>query len=905
MSRLRFFLRHAIVHLSRERQRTIFVLFCIAAGVAAVVSLRTLGLLIGETLTRDLQRANRGDLAIGLPSQIGTPDGAAEEEIDRHLFDLRGDPSGVQEISLSSSGEARLLQWASARGYEAMPFWTSGGPFVRVYEPGSATAASTMLLCVDPQRYPYYGSVRVLQPAGGTLAQALSEPGTLAISDELAAELGLEIGDAVHLTGAAGTMVVSAIVDRRSEANPTDILSTVFTFAYLPYQTCSRELRKRPNTYYLRVPAGTDVHAVKQEILDTFRGLQPTTTEDLRQVNREFSEALARLATAMGLISLLIGGIGIANTMTVVVTHRTLEIAVLKTVGVQGSQVSLMFLVEALFLGTAGSLLGLPLGLGLVLLLRRFAEGFVAQSVPFAVYPEALGMGLLLGILVTLAFGLLPTLSAGRVRPNLVLRPADGALPRSGGPASLLVLAGLAGVMGLVVGQILGDALLGLVAAYATVLGLGLALLLMRGLVWLIGHLPSFGIVSLKLAQRAMDTQRGRVASTLLALVAGITCLSLIALLVQGTLQLVSDIAPTFLGGNILVTAQTWEDGKNLERKIARLPGLSYVHDTVYTAEIVAINGNHDVDALEHKARARAGGANALGDPDAAIDRFLTSFSMKVLDENTWPYQVAEGQDIATAVAAGAVPSDRNRILLEPSLYDDTFAWFDLKAGDTLTLRFPGGATRTATIAGITAPHNAGFLLQGLVEFRHTYGIVPPRFVPRDEPPWPSAYVLTVPDERLDETLDLLAGLPGIYWAATDQFLVYTERAARHFVPLPLIVSALALFASGTIMANTVSLATLERRRQIGIMKAIGLQAEVVLGLLLLENGLVGLAGGLIGTGLSALLVLPSGLLGGGSLPGGALALLVMLAVGLALGATLLGAYGASRERPLNVLRYE
>jgi ABC-type antimicrobial peptide transport system permease subunit len=78
-----------------------------------------------------------------------------------------------------------------------------------------------------------------------------------------------------------------------------------------------------------------------------------------------------------------------------------------------------------------------------------------------------------------------------------------------------------------------------------------------------------------------------------------------------------------------------------------------------------------------------------------------------------------------------------------------------------------------------------------------------------------------------------------------------------------------------------------------------------VLGLLLLENGLVGLAGGLLGTGLSALIILPSGSLGEGDIPVGASGLLILLAVGLALGATMLTACGALREKPLNVLRYE
>ncbi len=90
-------------------------------------------------------------------------------------------------------------------------------------------------------------------------------------------------------------------------------------------------------------------------------------------------------------------------------------------------------------------------------------------------------------------------------------------------------------------------------------------------------------------------------------------------------------------------------------------------------------------------------------------------------------------------------------------------------------------------------------------------------------------------------------------------------------------------------------------------MKAVGLQSEHVLGLLMLENGLVGLAGGVLGAGLAAVFIVVSGVLGpgAGNLPFGVLAWLVALAPALALAATLLTAYGAAREKPLNVLRYE
>ena len=67
---------------------------------------------------------------------------------------------------------------------------------------------------------------------------------------------------------------------------------------------------------------------------------------------------------------------------------------------------------------------------------------------------------------------------------------------------------------------------------------------------------------------------------------------------------------------------------------------------------------------------------------------------------------------------------------------------------------------------------------------------------------------------------------------------------------------------------------------------------------------MLGLIGGLLGTG-QRVHILPSGALGEGDIPVGALGLFILLAVGLTLGATTLAACGALREKPLNVLRCE
>ena len=111
-------------------------------------------------------------------------------------------------------------------------------------------------------------------------------------------------------------------------------------------------------------------------------------------------------------------------------------------------------------------------------------------------------------------------------------------------------------------------------------------------------------------------------------------------------------------------------------------------------------------------------------------------------------------------------------------------------------------------------------------------------------------------------------------------------------------------------IANSVALSTLERRREIAIMKAVGLQRERVLGMLLLEYGLMGVIGGLIGVGLGGvgllfLLVRSFGGSLGKSIPYLTGLELMALCVGIALLAAILTAWSASGEKPLNVLRYE
>jgi putative ABC transport system permease protein len=123
----------------------------------------------------------------------------------------------------------------------------------------------------------------------------------------------------------------------------------------------------------------------------------------------------------------------------------------------------------------------------------------------------------------------------------------------------------------------------------------------------------------------------------------------------------------------------------------------------------------------------------------------------------------------------------------------------------------------------------------------------------------------------------------------------------------PLVLSGLSLLAAVVIIANAVALSTMERRREIGLLKAVGAKARWVTVQLVFENTLLGFVGGLIGLALAfvALLVvtmfLGFDLVTSPSIIIGVLALTVVLSSVV----TLFSAIPAARERPLDILRGE
>jgi len=122
-------------------------------------------------------------------------------------------------------------------------------------------------------------------------------------------------------------------------------------------------------------------------------------------------------------ISLLVGGIGIANTMYTSVLERTREIGTMKAVGARNSDVFAIFLIESGLLGLVGGAIGILLGIGIGKSVEYVATIYLGSPLVKAVFPWYLILGALLFSFIVGSFsGLLPAYQASRLKPVDALR---------------------------------------------------------------------------------------------------------------------------------------------------------------------------------------------------------------------------------------------------------------------------------------------------------------------------------------------------------------------------------------------------------------------------------------------------------------------------------------------------
>ena len=147
------------------------------------------------------------------------------------------------------------------------------------------------------------------------------------------------------------------------------------------------------------------------------------TSEQLAQSFATILGVVQGVIVGIAAISLLVGGIGIMNTMYTSVVERTKEIGLMKAVGARNSDITLLFLFESGLLGLLGGVVGVLIGIGL----SKIAEVAVQQALSSnsfvaIISPELIAGALLFGFVIGTASGVLPARRAASLKPAVALR---------------------------------------------------------------------------------------------------------------------------------------------------------------------------------------------------------------------------------------------------------------------------------------------------------------------------------------------------------------------------------------------------------------------------------------------------------------------------------------------------
>ncbi|MBL1175300.1 MAG: FtsX-like permease family protein [Pantanalinema sp. GBBB05] len=181
------------------------------------------------------------------------------------------------------------------------------------------------------------------------------------------------------------------------------------------------------NGVWLKAQDPAQLEAAQFQVTNLLRvrhNIYPPTPDDFRISNQvdiinTFSSVVGLftvLVSAIAGISLVVGGIGIANIMLVSVVERTREIGIRKAIGATNSAILSQFLTEAIIVSLLGGALGVSIGVGLA-----FAASQVFQF-PFVVSLLSIAAGLSLALVVGLVAGVIPARNAARLDPIAALR---------------------------------------------------------------------------------------------------------------------------------------------------------------------------------------------------------------------------------------------------------------------------------------------------------------------------------------------------------------------------------------------------------------------------------------------------------------------------------------------------
>ncbi len=598
---------------------------------------------------------------------------------------------------------------------------------------------------------------------------------------------------------------------------------------YFDTPTAQRQLlggEDRFSQFNVTAASGVSDAQLKQNVSQALDGgsFKVQTAKEASDEGRadvgEFMNVIKYAMLGFAGIAFLVGIFLIINTFSMLVAQRTREIGLMRAIGSSRRQVNRSVLVEALLLGIVGSVLGVAAGVGIAVGLMKLmsAAGMNLSTDDLTIKTATPVVGLVLGVVVTVLAAYLPARRAGKISPMAALRdagtPADGkagwirgliGLVLTGAGAAALFTAAAAdkaseGSMMLGAGIVL--TLIGFV-----VIGPLLAGFVVRVISAVL--LRAFGPVG-RLAERNALRNPRRTGATGAALMIGlalVACLSVVgsSMVASATSELDKTVGADFIvQGNQRIVPQA-------EKAMQDTPGLEHV--TSYKM----------------------------------LDATLTSPDGKTDDDGVTAADPTYAEDVRRATTEGELSAAYGTDAM--SVGSDYAKKHGVQVGDTISVAFKGGETAKLKVAAITSDDVA--IDQGA---RYISIETMRKYLPAENVPPNTIMFAKAAEGQADQAYAALKKSLDAYpqYQVADQTDYKQELKDQVGQLLNMVYGLLALAIIVAVLGvvNTLALSVVERTREIGLMRAIGLSRRQLRRMIRMESVVIALFGALLGLGL-------------------------------------------------------
>lgn len=658
-----------------------------------------------------------------------------------------------------------------------------------------------------------------------------TKPGETLLNAAGAEKYGLAVGDEVIVADPEGrhTMSVTGLYTDDLDQGASLMLK-VPESAFLEFYTDGRYV---PGLA-LTAADGTEPAQLKDHIAKAHGDVTVkegfVLADDMSKQIREGLSFISYFLTAFGLVGLLVGTFLIANTFSMIVAQRTKEFALLRALGASKGQITRSVVVEALLVGLLGSVLGVAAGAGMVAVIRAVmdAQGMGLPGAGAGLSVSAVVVPIVVGGVVTVLSAWAPARRAGRVQPVEAMRSSESATPQPllartvvGG----LLLAAGAGFLAWGVmwddGSTSRRALLIGAAAVFVIVGLFLAgPALSLPVVPVLGRVigAPFGSVGSLAATNSKRNPR-RASATAFALMLGIALVTAIGMLGSTMERSVDDVLENDVDADMVLQGPqlgTFPIPNDLPERVKDVDGAGEV--VSYTQARVTVNGEF---------------GNQFG-PVGATDVIAGD----------------PGKLVTLTMTEGSSSLSDGGVLLPASLAQEK----GVAVGDTVTIAAPeweSAPEAEATVTGLFEDSN--LFLSWVLSQKTVEQLMPPE----------SFKVLMVGvnnDGSVSED-ELRANLE----AAVHDDIVVQVRSPEElggeaqqminqmlYILYALLSLAVVIAILGII--NTLTLSVIERRQEIGMLRAVGTQRGQVRTMIILESVQIAVFGALLGVATGLLL---------------------------------------------------